>query len=711
MILALAGNPNSGKTTLFNRLTGSKQFVGNWPGVTVEKKEGKIKGTDITVQDLPGIYSLSPYSLEEVIARDYLIQGNAEVILNIVDASNLQRNLYLTTQLLEMDLPVVVALNMMDVVEKKGDRIDIPKLSKEIGCPVYPISALKGEGIKELLSGLSSLSEGKRHQVYDDKLSHTLAQIEGIIGERKHRHWYGVKAFEGDEKALEHLNLSPERNQQIQELTRNVEELYDDEAASIITAQRYSYIQTLISKSLKKKAKDHAMSTSDKIDRIVTNRYLALPIFVAVMFFVYFSAVHLALETQGMVGDNLFGEGIVPAMKSFVENLGASEWLVGLVSDGIISGVGAVLSFVPQMLVLFFMLAILEDIGYMSRIAFIMDRLFRKFGLSGKSFIPMLVGTGCSVPGIMASRTIENERDRRMTIINTSFIPCGAKLPVIALIVGTLFGGVWWMAPVAYFCGISAVILSGIILKKTRMFAGDPAPFVMELPAYHLPSPINVLRSTWERGWSFIKRAGTVILAASIFVWFTSSFGFEKGSLVMLDEEIDKSILATIGSSVAFLFKPLGFGNWQGAVASVLGLVAKEEVVAFFGVIYGITGDALEMAEEGMYSGLLPIMAHFTKLSAFSFLLFNLFCPPCFAAIGAIKREMNSPKWTWFTIGYLLVFAYVTSFIFYQLGLVFTGEPFTMATGLAVALLLGSLYLLFRPTKKEHVRLASEGEF
>ena len=710
MILALAGNPNSGKTTLFNRLTGSKQFVGNWPGVTVEKKEGKIKGNDITVQDLPGIYSLSPYSLEEVIARDYLIQGNADVILNIVDASNLQRNLYLTTQLLEMDLPVVVALNMMDVVDKNGDRIDIPKLSKEIGCPVYPISALKGQGIKELLYGLTSLCEGKRHEVYDDKLSHTIAQIEGIIGERQHRHWYAVKAFERDEKAMEHLDLSDERKQQIEELIRKTEEVHDDEAPSIITAARYGYIQKIISTCLKKKANDHAMSTSDKIDRIVTNRFLALPIFAAVIFFVYFSAVHLALETQGLVGDNLFGEGIVPTLKEFIENLGASPWLTGLLSDGIVSGVGAVLSFVPQMLVLFFMLAVLEDIGYMARIAFIMDRLFRKFGLSGKSFIPMLVGTGCSVPGIMASRTIENERDRRMTIINTSFIPCGAKLPLIALIVGTLFGGVWWMAPVAYFCGITAVIVSGIILKKTRMFSGDPAPFVMELPAYHLPSPANVLRSTWERGWSFMKRAGTVILAASIFVWFTSSFGFEDGSLVMLGEEIDKSILASIGTSIAFIFKPLGFGNWQGTVASVLGLVAKEEVVGFFGVIYGITGNALEMVEEEMYSGLLPIMAHFTKLSAFSFLLFNLFCPPCFAAIGAIKREMNSRKWTWFTIGYLLVFGYVTSFIFYQLGLVLTGEAFTVTTGIAVVLLLSSLYLLFRPAKKEHTRLATEGD-
>lgn len=710
MILALAGNPNSGKTTLFNRLTGSKQFVGNWPGVTVEKKEGKVKGSDITVQDLPGIYSLSPYSLEEVIARDYLIQGNAEVILNIVDASNLQRNLYLTTQLLEMDLPVVVALNMMDVVERAGDQINIPQLSKELGCPVYPISALKGEGIRELLSGLSRVSEGKRHAVYDDKLSHTIAQIEGLIGEVKHRHWYAVKAFERDEKALEQLNLPTDRKEQIKELIQGCEQDYDDEAASIITAQRYGYLYQITSKSLKKKAREHALSTSDKIDRIVTNRFLALPIFIAIMFFVYFSAVHLALETQGLVGDDLFGEGIAPSIETFVTNLGASDWLVSLITDGIVGGVGAVLSFVPQMLVLFFMLAILEDIGYMARIAFIMDRLFRKFGLSGKSFIPMLVGTGCSVPGIMASRTIENERDRRMTIINTSFIPCGAKLPVIALIVGTLFGGVWWMAPVAYFCGIAAVIVSGIILKKTRMFAGDPAPFVMELPAYHLPKLSNVLRSTWERGWSFIKRAGTVILLASIFVWFTSSFGFEEGKLVMLDEEIDRSILAAIGGALAFIFKPLGFGNWQGTVATVLGLVAKEEVVGFFGVIYGVSGDALEMAEQGMYSGLLPIMAHFTQLSALSFLLFNLFCPPCFAAIGAIRREMNSPKWTWFTIGYLLVFAYVTSFIVYQLGLVLTGAGFTIASALALALLMMVLYLLFRPTKK-HPTLAVEGDF
>lgn len=708
--IALAGNPNSGKTTMFNDLTGNAQYVGNWPGVTVEKKEGRLKDAKhVIIQDLPGIYSLSPYSLEEVISRNYLINEKPDVILNIVDGSNIERNLYLTTQLLEIGIPVVVALNMIDIVRKNGDIINTEKLSKALGCEVIETSALKGEGSREAALRAADLAGSeKQHEpprVFGGAVEHAIAQIEGIIGgivEPVNLRWFAVKLFERDDKVMEQLNFAEDVWSKVENVINDCENEMDDDSESIITNQRYAYISRLVDSCVKRKGRQGNLTVSDRIDRIVTNRVLALPIFAMVMTAVYYISVVLGLETQDLVGDLLFGDLIASKIANGLDAIGTAGWLVDLISEGIIGGVGAVLSFVPQMFILFFFLAILEDVGYMARVAFIMDRIFRKFGLSGKSFIPMLIGSGCSVPGIMASRTIENERDRRMTIITTSFIPCGAKMPIIALVAGAVFAGVWWVAPLAYFIGVAAVIVSGIILKKTPVFAGQPAPFVMELPAYHMPAPGNVLRSMWERGWSFIKRAGTLILLASIVIWFLSSFGISDGSLCMV-EDMDASVLAAVGRFIAPVFAPLGFGAWQPTVATIMGLVAKEEVVSVFGVLFGVAGDALEMVDAGAFQGLTAIARHFTSLSAFSFLLFNLLCFPCFAAIGAIKREMNSAKWTWFAVGYMSVFAYTVSLVVYQIGLLFLGAGFTFASAVAIALGMLILYFLFRPYQEPEV--------
>ena len=701
--IALAGNPNCGKTTMFNDLTGSNQFVGNWPGVTVEKKEGKLKGhKDVIITDLPGIYSLSPYTLEEVVTRNYLIGEHPDVILNLVDGSNIERNLYLTTQLTEMGIPVVIALNMMDIVKKNGDVIDTKKLSDLLGCQVIETSAVKNEGSMEAAEAAvkMALQGGKTtpQHVFSKPVEDTLDRIGEIADNfiaQENKRWYAVKLFERDEKVLESLKLPQGTLAELEKAITSCEEELDDDSESIITNERYNAIAKVIKACVKKKR--GGLSTSDKIDRIVTNRFLALPIFAVVMFFVYYISVSTVGDLlTGFTNDTLFGEWISPAVESFLVGIGCADWLTGLIVDGIVGGVGAVLGFVPQMLVLFLMLCALEDCGYMARIAFIMDRIFRRFGLSGKSFIPMLIGSGCGVPGIMASRTIEQDRDRKMTIMTTTFIPCGAKMPIVALIAGALFGGAWWVAPSAYFIGVAAIIISGIILKKTKLFAGDPAPFVMELPQYHLPTVKNVLRGTWERGSSFIKKAGTVILLSSIFVWFTSSFGFVDGTFGMVDD-IDASVLASIGSVVAPVFAPLGCGNWQTAVATVLGLVAKEEVVGALGTIYAVAGDALELVEEGAFGELGAIAQHFTALSAYSFLVFNLLCAPCFAAIGAIKREMNNAKWTWFAIGYQTVFAYTMSFMLYQFGLLFTGAAgFSIGTAIAAVILVVYLWLLFR---------------
>ena len=701
--IALAGNPNCGKTTMFNDLTGSNQFVGNWPGVTVEKKEGKLKGhKDVIITDLPGIYSLSPYTLEEVVTRNYLIGEHPDVILNLVDGSNIERNLYLTTQLTEMGIPVVIALNMMDIVKKNGDVIDTKKLSDLLGCQVIETSAVKNEGSMEAAEAAvkMALQGGKTtpQHVFSKPVEDTLDRIGEIADNfiaQENKRWYAVKLFERDEKVLESLKLPQGTLAELEKAITSCEEELDDDSESIITNERYNAIAKVIKACVKKKR--GGLSTSDKIDRIVTNRFLALPIFAVVMFFVYYISVSTVGDLlTGFTNDTLFGEWISPAVESFLVGIGCADWLTGLIVDGIVGGVGAVLGFVPQMLVLFLMLCALEDCGYMARIAFIMDRIFRRFGLSGKSFIPMLIGSGCGVPGIMASRTIEQDRDRKMTIMTTTFIPCGAKMPIVALIAGALFGGAWWVAPSAYFIGVAAIIISGIILKKTKLFAGDPAPFVMELPQYHLPTVKNVLRGTWERGSSFIKKAGTVILLSSIFVWFTSSFGFVDGTFGMVDD-IDASVLASIGSVVAPVFAPLGFGNWQTAVATVLGLVAKEEVVGALGTIYAVAGDALELVEEGAFGELGAIAQHFTALSAYSFLVFNLLCAPCFAAIGAIKREMNNAKWTWFAIGYQTVFAYTMSFMLYQFGLLFTGAAgFSIGAAIAAVILVVYLWLLFR---------------
>jgi len=705
--IALAGNPNCGKTTMFNELTGNNQYVGNWPGVTVEKKEGHFKGNkDVIIQDLPGIYSLSPYTLEEVVARNYLINEKPDVLLNIVDASNIERNLYLTTQLMEIGIPVVIALNMMDVVRKTGDKIDVAKLSRELGVPIVETSALKGEGCKEAVNkAVETAAAGYKEppSVFGGSVEHTIAHIEDLLKssvEKNMLRWYSIKLFERDEKIAEQLKLSDSLINDVEKIIVTCETELDDDSESIITNERYSYISKLMAVAVSKRTKLGGYTTSDKIDQIVTNRILALPIFALVMFVVYFiSVTTVGTIVTDFTNDVFVGEWIMEPLAGFLESIGTAEWLTGLVVDGIVGGVGAVIGFVPQMLILFILLAILEDVGYMARVAFIMDRIFRKFGLSGKSFIPMLIGSGCSVPGIMASRTIENERDRRMTIMTTSFIPCGAKMPIVGLIAGAIFGGAWWVAPSAYFIGVAAVIVSGILLKKTKMFAGDPAPFVMELPAYHAPTVTNVLRSMWERGWSFIKRAGTVILLASVVIWFLSSFGPTDEGFGMV-EDMDTSILATMGNAVAPIFAPLGFGNWQATVATIMGLVAKEEVVGVFGVLFGVGEGALDLVEEGAFDELGSISAAFTTLSAYSFLVFNLLCAPCFAAMGAIRREMNNGKWTAFAIGYLCIFAYGISLIVYQFGLLATGGGFGIGTIAATAALVFLLYLLFRPEQK-----------
>ena len=702
--IALAGNPNSGKTTLFNALTGSNQYVGNWPGVTVEKKEGKLKGhKDVIIQDLPGIYSLSPYTLEEVVARNYLVGEKPDAILNIVDGTNIERNLYLTTQLIELGLPVVVAVNMIDLVRKNGDQIDLKKLGEALGCEVVAISALKGEGGMEAAEKALSLAQnhqtGELPHVFTGSVEHAIAHIEesiqGKVDERYLR-WYAIKVFELDERVLAELNLGADLKAHLEEHTADCEKELDDDAESIITNQRYTYINRVVTKAVKKKAARHSLTTSDKIDKIVTNRVLALPIFVVIMFAVYWIAMGpFGTFLTDWTNDVLGTAWLVEIPRAALESWGVNDILVGLICDGALSGVGAVLGFVPQMLVLFFLLAILEDIGYMARIAFIMDRIFRKFGLSGKSFIPMLVGTGCGVPGVMASRTIESERDRRMTIMTTCFIPCGAKMPIIGLIAGALFNNSGLVAVSAYFIGVAAIVISGIILKKTKLFAGDPAPFVMELPAYHIPSAGNVLRATWERGWSFIKRAGTVILASTIVLWFLQGFGWENGAFGMV-EDMNNSVLAAIGGAIAFIFAPLGFGNWRATVATVTGLIAKENVVATFGVLYNFAGELSENGDE--IWGL--VAADYTALSAYSFMIFNLLCAPCFAAMGAIKREMNNGKWTAIAIGYLCGFAYIVSLIVYQLGGLFTGEvSFGAGTVVALAALIALIYLMVRKNK------------
>ena len=787
--IALAGNPNSGKTTLFNALTGSNQFVGNWPGVTVEKKEGKLKKhDDVAIMDLPGIYSLSPYTLEEVVARNYLITERPDAILNIIDGTNLERNLYLTTQLTELGIPVVIAINMMDVVRKNGDKINVDELSRELGCKIVEISALKGEGIMEAAEAAVQAAKSTKTvpmHTFSGPVEHAIAHIEEAavhnLPEEQQR-WYAIKIFERDDKVLDQLKIDPTVMAHIEEDIKAAEKELDDDAESIITNERYVYIAEIIKACYKKKNAGQ-LSASDKIDRIVTNRWLGLPIFAVVMFLVYYiSMVTVGSAATDWANDGLFGDGwhlfgigsgeynevseaygnaslIVDGYEAYIEengalaadgtftydvedeetlavttetatladyekakatldeigdepdpadygvwvpgvpvlvgnaleSAGAADWLSGLILDGIVAGVGAVLGFVPQMLVLFLLLAFLEACGYMARIAFVLDRIFRKFGLSGKSFIPMLIGTGCGIPGVMASRTIENERDRRMTIMTTTFIPCGAKVPFIAMIAGAIFGGSAWVSTSAYFIGMAAIVISGIMLKKTKMFSGEPAPFVMELPAYHWPTLGNVLRSMWERGWSFIKKAGTIILLSTIFVWFTSYFGWVDGTFQMLsDEQIDCSILAAIGGAIDWIFAPLGWGNWQAVVASITGLVAKENIVGTLGVLYG-GGDG------SVYDAM---AAAFTGITAYSFLVFNLLCAPCFAAIGAIKREMNSRKWTWFAIGYQCVFAYVIALMINQFGGLFTGNANILGVIVAVILLAGIIYMLCKPYKE-----------
>ncbi len=699
--IALAGNPNSGKTTLFNALTGSNQFVGNWPGVTVEKKEGKLKGNkDVVIMDLPGIYSLSPYTLEEVVARNYLIHERPDAILNIVDGTNIERNLYLTTQLMELGIPVVMAVNMMDIVEKNGDKIHIDKLAKKLGCEAVEISALKGTGVQaaadRAVRAASSKKKAEPVHTFAENVEEVLSVVESKIGSavpEEQKRFFAVKLLEKDDKIKEQMDRVPDISAEIAQ----IEEEMDDDTESIITNERYVYISSIIGECYTKRQTSENLTVSDKIDRIVTNRFLALPIFAVVMYIVYYvSVTTVGGFVTDWTNDVLFGDIIPPAVESVLTALNCADWLQGLILDGIVAGVGAVLGFVPQMLVLFIFLAFLESCGYMARVAFIMDRIFRRFGLSGKSFIPMLIGSGCGVPGIMASRTIENDRDRKMTIITTTFIPCGAKLPIIALIAGALFNEASWVAPSAYFVGIAAVICSGIILKKTKMFAGDPAPFVMELPAYHMPTVGNVLRSMWERGWSFIKKAGTIILLSTIVVWFTSYFGWVDGQFRMLDGmELDHSILAAIGNFFAWIFVPLGWGDWKAAVAAITGLVAKENVVGTFGILYGLE----EVAEDGaeVWGSLAGAM---TPAAAYSFLVFNLLCAPCFAAMGAIKREMNNIKWFWFAIGYQCLLAYVVALCVYQIGMLLTGGGFGVFTIVAFVLVIGFIYLLARPYKE-----------
>ena len=700
--IALAGNPNCGKTTLFNSLTGSNQFVGNWPGVTVEKKEGKLKwDKDVSIIDLPGIYSLSPYTLEEVVTRNYLIKERPNVILNIIDGTNLERNLYLTTQLMELGIPVVVAVNMMDIIEKNGDKLNTKNLSKELGCTVVEISALKGTGVMEAANKAVEVAKSGVLQIPKHKFAgcveHALAHIEEAVIHNlpeEQQRWYAIKIFERDEKVIEQLKIAEKIATHVEEDIKRCEDEMDDDAESIITNERYVYISSIIEDCFVRRNKG-GHTVSDKIDEIVTNRWLALPIFAVVMFIVYYVSV----TTVGSIltdwtNDTLFGEWIIPAVQNGLDAISCAPWLSGLIVDGIISGVGAVLGFVPQMLVLFAFLAFLESCGYMARIAFIMDRIFRKFGLSGKSFIPMLIGTGCGVPGIMASRTIENDRDRKMTIITTTFIPCSAKLPIIALIAGALFNGASWVAPSAYFIGVVAIICSGIILKKTKIFVGEPAPFVIELPAYHMPTVSNILRSMWERGSSFIKKAGTVILLSTIFIWFSENFGFADGGFGMVDNMND-SILAAIGGILAPLFKPLGWGDWKATVSAITGLIAKENVVGTFGILYGFG----EVAENGteIWGSLAGSM---TALAAYSFLIFNLLCAPCFAAMGAIKREMNNAKWFWFAIGYQTLLAYCASLCVYQIGMLFTDGIFGIGTVAAIIIIAIFLYLFFRPYKE-----------
>ena len=702
MKIALAGNPNSGKTTLFNALTGANQFVGNWPGVTVEKKEGKLKGhSDVTIMDLPGIYSLSPYTLEEVVARNYLIADRPDAILNIVDGTNLERNLYLTTQLIELGIPVVIAVNMMDIVRKEGDQIYTDKLSKKMGCKVVEISALKGTGVKEAAEAAVQAASSNAYQpvvhTFDKKVEETLTDIENLLGSEvpeEQKRFFAIKLFERDDKIGDQLKTAPD----VENIIAGLEKEMDDDSESIITNERYNFIASIIGKCYKK-ARKGEMSISDKIDRVVTNRILALPIFALVMFVVYYvSVTTVGTIVTDWTNDVLFGEIIPPAIESVLVSLNCADWLQGLILDGIVGGVGAVLGFVPQMFVLFLFLAFLEGCGYMARIAFIMDRIFRKFGLSGKSFIPMLIGSGCGVPGVMASRTIENDRDRKMTIMTTTFVPCGAKLPIIALIAGALFDGASWVAPSAYFVGIAAIICSGIILKKTKLFAGDPAPFVMELPAYHLPTVGSVLRSMWERGWSFIKKAGTIILLSTIVLWFLQGYGWGPDGFGAV--ELENSILASIGNAIAWIFTPLGWTQggqgWKMAVAAVTGLIAKENVVATFGVLFGFA----EVAEDGaeIWGDLAACM---TTVSAYSFLVFNLLCAPCFAAMGAIKREMNNTRWFFIAIGYQCGLAYLVSLCIYQIGTWITTGAFGIGTAVALVIIALFIWLLVRPYKQD----------
>ena len=703
--IALAGNPNCGKTTLFNALTGSNQFVGNWPGVTVEKKEGKLKGhKDVTIMDLPGIYSLSPYTLEEVVARNYLINEMPDAIINIVDGTNLERNLYLSTQIMELGIPVVMAINMMDLVQKSGNKIHIDKLSKKLGCEVVEISALKGTGIMKAAEKAISAAQSKKKTIpvhefaqdVEDAIKSVENKLTGTVAEAQKR-FFAIKLIEKDDKIVEQMKSVPDVSYEVKAL----EDKFDDDTESIITNERYVYISSIIGQCYTKSSTGKKLTTSDKIDRIVTNRWLALPIFAVVMWVVYYvSVTTVGTIVTDWTNDVLFGEIIPPAVESALEAVNCAAWLQGLILDGIVAGVGAVLGFVPQMLVLFLFLAFLESCGYMARVAFIMDRIFRKFGLSGKSFIPMLIGSGCGVPGVMASRTIENDRDRKMTIMTTTFVPCGAKLPIIAMIAGAFFNNSGWVATSSYFVGIAAIICSGIILKKTKMFAGEPAPFVMELPAYHWPTVGNILRSMWERGWSFIKKAGTIILLSTIVLWFLMGFGWEGGSFGMV-EELNNSILAKIGSAIAWIFAPLGWTKagegWKMAVAAVTGLIAKENVVATFGMLFGFA----EVAEDGaeIWGNLAQVM---TPIAAYGFLVFNLLCAPCFAAMGAIKREMNNAKWFWFAIGYQCGLAYVVSLCIYQIGTLLTGGGFGIGTAVAFVLVAVFLYLLFRPYKESN---------
>ena len=701
--IALAGNPNSGKTTMFNALTGSNQRVGNWPGVTVEKKEGTLKGAKgVVIQDLPGIYSLSPYTLEEVVARDYLVGEKPDAIINIVDGTNIERNLYLTTQLLELGIPTVVAVNMIDIVRKNGDIIDVKKLSAALGCPVMVTSALKGEGgeavAKRAVELASTHQSVSAPSVFDGSVEHAIAHVEESIEGKVEPHflrWYAIKLFERDEKVTEQLKLDPGLLRHIEEHIADCEREMDDDSESIITNQRYNYIARVVDSAVKKKSRGMKMTASDRIDRVVTNRILALPIFVVVIAAVYYIAMGpLGTFLTDWTNDVLVSEWAVEGARGALEGLGVAGWVVGLVCDGIISGVGAVIGFVPQMLLLFLMLSILEDVGYMARIAFIMDRIFRRFGLSGKSFIPMLIGSGCGVPAVMASRTIENERDRRMTVMTTCFIPCGAKLPIIGMIAGAFFDNAWWVATSAYFIGVASIIISGIILKKLRAFAGEAAPFVMELPAYHAPAASNVLRATWERGWSFIKRAGTVILLSAVVIWFLQGFGFENGAFGMVEDN-NSSLLAAIGGAVAFIFIPLGFGTWQATVGVVGGLVAKENFVTILAICYGVA----EVSENGNEIWSL-LQSSYTPIAGYSLMVFNLLCAPCFAAMGAIKREMNSPKWTLAAIGYMCGFAYCMSLIIYNIGGLIVGQTaFSVWTVAAVLVLAGMIYLLVRKNR------------